>query len=362
MSDPERPVASTAAVADAPEPKKKGRIKAMVLPMAMRFSLVRRAIGIQVVYRSTGGGLIVGGLAYAALFALIPTLIVVIAGIFLLVDDPQFRQDAVELLGNAFPAFAGITDTAVDGAHELAAVGGLFALIGFLWGASGLYLNLTRAMERFFPGERVSGALARVIGVALVVVIIVGVLAAVFVAGVVTVVARALELDSEWILAAASAIATLVIAGGIVYGIYRVIPANPPAAKSARLPAALVGAAIALMTLLYGLISPWLVSGYQAFGVMASVFVALVWLRVVFLAMVYGAAMARYRDFVTAAAMLGEPEPDSYATQHAIAQEEDRARRELDGARELERRQAAAVAAATEEDGQTTAGDSDSVA
>ena len=52
------------------------------------------------------------------------------------------------------------------------------------------------------------------------------------------------------------------------------------------------------MTLFYGLLSPWLVSSFAAFGVMASVFVALVWLRIVFLAMAYGAAMAshRYRD------------------------------------------------------------------
>ena len=87
----------------------------MLLPILMRYSLIRRGIGIQVVYRSTGGGLIVGGLAYAALFALIPTLVLVVAGIFLLVDDPQFREDAVDLVSRAFPAFAGITDTAVAG-------------------------------------------------------------------------------------------------------------------------------------------------------------------------------------------------------------------------------------------------------
>ena len=327
-------------------PRKKGRLKAMLLPVLMRYSMMRRVIGIQVVYRSTGGGLIVGGLSYAALFALIPTLVLVLAGIFLLVDDPQVRQDAVELVGDAFPAFTDITDTAVEGANELAAVGGIVALIGFLWGASGLYLNLTRAMERFFPGERVSGALARVMGVLLVMLIIVGVLAAVFVAGVLTVVARALAIDSEWVLTVAGSVATLAIATGIVYGVYRAIPANPPAAHSARLPAILVGAVIAAMTLLFSVISPWLVSGFQAFGVMASVFVALIWLRVVFLAMVYGAAMARYRDFVAAAQTLGEAEPDAVAMTYAIDQEEERARRELDGAREIERRQAAAAAAA----------------
>ena len=331
------------------KPHQKGRLKARLMPLATRWSALRRAIGIQVVYRSTGGGLIVGGLSYAALFALIPTLILVIAGIFWLVDDPVFRQQAIDLINEAFPAFTGFTDTAVRGASDLAAVGGIIALIGFFWGASGLYLNLTRAMERFFPGERVSGALARVMGVLLVFLIIVGVLAAVLVAGVATVVARALQFDGEWILAVGGAAATFAVAAGIVYGIYRVIPSNPPQASSARLPATLVGGAIALMTLLYSTLSPWLVSGYQAFGVMASAFVALVWLRVVFLAMVYGAAMARYRDYVAGAAMLGEAEPETYATSYAMELEARRARQDDEAAQELERRRQAVEAASGDE-------------
>ncbi len=62
------------------------------------------------------------------------------------------------------------------------------------------------------------------------------------------------------------------------------------------MPAVLVGLAVGLLTLLYGLISPWLVSSFQALGAMASVFVALLWLRLVFMAILLGAAMARYRD------------------------------------------------------------------
>ena len=325
----------------AKEAEKRGWLKAMLLPMALRYSAVRQVIGIQVTYRSSGGGLIVGGLAYAALFALIPTLVLVIAGIFLLVDDQQFRREAIKMLSDAFPAFAGITDKAVEQARDLAAVGGAVALIGFLWSASGLYLNLTRAMERFFPGERVSGVLARTLGVVLVLLIILAVLTAVVVAGVVTVMARALQLDGEWILAVGGSLAALLAAGLIVYAIYRVIPSNPPSAQSARAPAALVGAAVALLTLLYSLLSPWLVSGFQALGVAASIFAALLWLRLVFLAMVYGAAMARYRDFVLAATLLGELEPDSYATDYVMEQEGERARRELEDAHELERRQAA---------------------
>jgi membrane protein len=323
--------------ADAP---KKSRFKRMLMPILMRYWLTRRGVGIQVVYRNTGGGLIVGGLAYAALFALIPTFALVVAGIFFLVDDPSVRQDAVDVINNAFPAFEGFTNTAVESGSSVAAVGSVVAVIGFAWGASGLYLNLTRGIERFFPGERASGALARIVGVLLVLLVIVGVLAAVFVAGVLTVLAQTLELDAEWLLGATGAVLTLALATGIVYGIYRVIPANPPSAHAARLPAVLVGVAIAAMTLFYGVISPWLVSGFQAFGVMASVFVALIWLRVVFLAMIYGAAMTRYRDYVVVATELGEAQPDSFATGYAIEEEAKRTAQESDAAAELDRRKA----------------------
>jgi uncharacterized BrkB/YihY/UPF0761 family membrane protein len=342
------PGAPEHAAAAAPANPKKGRFKRMLLPILMRYSLLRRGIGIQAVYRNTGGGLIVGGLAYAALFALIPTFALVIAGIFLLIDDPQLREDAVAIISDAFPAFQGITETAVEGSSGVAAAGSIVALVGFAWGASGLYLNLTRAMERFFPGERVSGVLARVLGVLLVVLVIVGVLAAVFAAGALTVVADALGWDANWILAVAGALATLGLATALVYGIYRVMPANPPTAHAARLPAILVGVAIAAMTLFYGLISPWLVSGFQAFGVMASVFVALIWLRVVFLAMIYGAAMARYRDYVIVASELGEGEADAVATGHALAEEAERIARELDAATDLARRGAAPAEAPAE--------------
>lgn len=293
----------------------------------MRHRWLRQVIGTHVVYRFNSGGLIVGGVAYAALFAMIPTFALVIAGIFLLVDDPAFRAEAVHMLRDAFPAFEGFTDTAIEQATGIAAVGGVVALIGFAWGASGFYLNLVRAMERFFPGERVGGSLARIVGVLLVALVIVAVLAAVLMAGVVTVAVQALGLDSEWALGLLSGTVTLVVASALVYGVYRLLPAKPPAARSALLPAALVGLVIGAMTLLYSYISPWLVSGYQAFGVVASTFVALVWLRLTFVAIVYGAAFARYRDLVAEAAATGRRHPDRAATRFALAEER---RREAD--------------------------------
>lgn len=271
-------------------------MKARVAQIAERYPLLRAGLGIQAEYRDAGGGLIVGGLAYAALFALIPTLVLAVALVNLLIDDPQLRADAVDLIADAFPALESLAEPAVESATEYAGLGAIVALATFAWGASGLYVSLTRAMERFFPGERVSTVMARVLGVLLVALIIVGVLAALVVSGVVTVIARALEIDADWLLGVVGGLLTLVGATALAYGVYRLLPTAPPSRAATRLPALLVGITIGLMTLFYGLLSPWLVSSFQAFGVMASVFVALVWLRLVFMAVVYGAAMTRYRD------------------------------------------------------------------
>ena len=62
---------------------------------------------------------------------------------------------------------------------------------------------------------------------------------------------------------------------------------------------------------------------------MASVFVALVWLRLVFMAMIYGAAAARYRDQVALAVHLGHGNPHRAATQRLRSEEMARAKAEV---------------------------------
>jgi uncharacterized BrkB/YihY/UPF0761 family membrane protein len=276
--------------------EERGGLKRVALGYILQVPLLRNGYDIHLVYRDIGGGLLVGGLAYGALFALIPSLVLVVAAISWLVDDPAVRADAIRLVGDALPAFKDVASPALDGARQVATASSIVAIATFAWAASGLYVSLTRAMERFFPGERVGTVLARLGGVVVVVLMVVGVLAGVLVAGVVSVVAQALGIDESRLLGLVGGVSALAVATAIVFAVYRIIPAAPPSARAASLPALLVGTAIGLMTLLYSVISPWLVSGYQAFGVMASVFVALIWLRVVFLAMIYGAAMAKHRD------------------------------------------------------------------
>ena len=77
--------------------------------------------------------------------------------------------------------------------------------------------------------------------------------------------------------------------------VYVVVPRNGPSWRAASLPALAVGAGIGLLTSLFGLIAPFLIRGFAALGLIASVFAALVWLNLLFQILLYGAAWARIR-------------------------------------------------------------------
>jgi uncharacterized BrkB/YihY/UPF0761 family membrane protein len=284
------------------------------------------------------------GFAYMALFALIPIFALLAIAVSAWVEDPFRREQVLGWIVKVLPMFEDVAGSAVRRGGRAAAIGGLVAFAGFSWAASGFYLNLTRATERFFPGKRKSGARTRVVGVVLVLLTIAAVIGAVTGMGIVNAVADGLDVDVDALVSITAVVLVVLVVTGLVYGVFRVLPANPPTARSARAPAVAAGLIIASSTLFYGLLSPWLVSSFETFGVMASVFVALVWLRLVFMAMIYGAAAARYRGQVALAVHLGHCSPHRAATQRLRSEEMARAKAELqasDRVTEVERAAAA---------------------
>jgi uncharacterized BrkB/YihY/UPF0761 family membrane protein len=81
----------------------------------------------------------------------------------------------------------------------------------------------------------------------------------------------------------------------VVLAIYLLIPAAPPSWRAALPPAIVAGLGIGLLTQLFGILTPWLVGGLLAFGVIATVFAALIWLNFSYQILLYGAAWARIR-------------------------------------------------------------------
>ncbi len=261
-----------------------------------RLPPVRGLMSVMDAYNAAGGGLLAGGLAFSALFAIVPGLLFVVSILVLLVDDEARRQQAIEWIVESVPPLADVAQQIVDNLADSARVGSIVGLVGFLWGASGFYMGLDGALNRFFPARRGRDAImGRVRSIIAVVVLVVGVLSA-FVASTIL---SGLVVPLQGFSPILSPIVAVAVASGVCLACYRLVPVSPPPIRSTILPALVAGSVIGLLTSLFGLIGGFLVGGVSGLGLIASVFVALIWFHYVFQALLYGAAFARLREVQT---------------------------------------------------------------
>jgi uncharacterized BrkB/YihY/UPF0761 family membrane protein len=185
----------------------------------------------------------------------------------------------------------------VDSVADSARVGSIIGFIGFVWGASGFYLAIDGAINRFFPAQRgrdpVMGRVRGVIATAVVVLAVLGAFAA---SATISVVNTFLHINADGLLPFLSPLLAVGIAWLVCLACYLLLPVRPPHWRAALIPALVAGTAIGLLTSLFGLLTPVLVQGFLSLGVIASVFIALVWLNWLFQALLLGAAYARQRD------------------------------------------------------------------
>jgi uncharacterized BrkB/YihY/UPF0761 family membrane protein len=76
---------------------------------------------------------------------------------------------------------------------------------------------------------------------------------------------------------------------------FRYVPAAPPSWRAALPPAIAAGIGIGVLTSVFSLLTPVLIGGLLAFGLIATVFGALIWLSFSYQILLYGAAWARIR-------------------------------------------------------------------
>jgi uncharacterized BrkB/YihY/UPF0761 family membrane protein len=261
-----------------------------------RVPAVRSLQSVLDAYNAAGGGLLASGLAFSALFATVPGLLLVLSVLVVVVDNPESQQAAIDWIIEQVPPLADVAHAIVDGLAQSARVGTVVGGILFLWGASGFYLALEGAMQRLFPGPgRVDPIKSRIRGVAAVVLIVGAVLVAFVASSTLTVFARLVTVPGVDVLPFITPLLTIV--GGIVvtFLTYLLVPPDPPRPRDALLPAVLAGTAIGVLTALFGLFAPLLVQGFIGLGVIASVFIALVWFNWIFQFLLYGGAYARMR-------------------------------------------------------------------
>jgi membrane protein len=254
------------------------------------------------IYGRAAGGLLANGLAFAALFAAIPTTLLILGvGGWITAGNPEASARLANALIQAFPPLAELINEAVDAMSQGAALTSLIGVVGVVWTVSQLYGALDVAFARIFAEapERdmvkrtVRGLLVVVlIGLAIVAFVVLVSLAGLidaFVPGEAPLARLTISVvRSVPFLAAVAAIVVLVT--------YHELPPTAPRWRSALIPAILVGIVIVVLSQVFVALVPRLVGVAALAGSVASAFVALAWLSFTFQALLYGAAWVRVRD------------------------------------------------------------------
>jgi len=257
-------------------------------------------------YGAAGGGLLAGGLAYSALFAIVP-LAALMAGIVgLVVDDEARRSALVAAIADVLPPLRDVVRLVLD---EAAGAAGAISILGGLtlaWGASRFAIAFEDAMRRIFGGERRRGVVTRNAAALVAVLGLIGVaiLGAVL-AGLSSFLDAAEARGGPVVgfvigmgLAVVPALLT-VLSIGLVY---RLVPVIAPGWRAIVPPAIVVAVVLTVLTRIFVFIAPRLVGAAATIGALATAFAALAWLSLSFQAILMGAAWVRQRD-----AAWGEP-------------------------------------------------------
>jgi YihY family inner membrane protein len=274
----------------APPDASRWRARFERLLVSPRVRLVRQVV---TAYSAAGGGLLASGLAYTALFALVPGILLILGIAGLILGDGDLHDRFVESVVGVLPPLHALLGPAVE---ELASRAGSMTLVGAIglaWGASRFYDAYERAMARVFGGTSRRGFLEKT-ALGLLSIVVLG---AAF--GLITVLAgvrayieasaggiepiaglAGLVLDLAGPMATAAAIALL----------YRMVPPRRPGWRAIAIPTVAVTIGLLLLARLFVFLAPRLIGAAAVLGTLATVFAALAWLALAFQAVLFGAA------------------------------------------------------------------------
>jgi membrane protein len=238
--------------------------------------------------------LFAAALAFTTLFAVVP-LLLLFAGIlgWIIQDEIQRSQLLGQLIGY-FPPLADVMSTSLESVVRERGALSLIGLVGLLWGTSSYYAAIDEVMRRIFDAQHVRGFLEQRLRGLLTVVVLVGLMLGTIVLSSLFAMVNGTLGDVPFLpfLLPLVALAVIVL---VVWAMYLLVPAAPPSARAALPPAIAAGIGIGVLTSVFSALTPWLIGGLLAFGVIATVFGALIWLSLSYQILLYGAAWARIR-------------------------------------------------------------------
>ncbi|HEX7345386.1 MAG TPA: YihY/virulence factor BrkB family protein [Candidatus Limnocylindrales bacterium] len=277
----------------------------MELPAVLTRLLDRPAVvtirSVLDVYGRAPGTLLANGLAFTALFSIVPIALVTLGVAGLLVKDPAVQQQLAAALGSIVPPLSDLIQEALVAMSQGAAVSSIVGIGGLIWTVSQFYVTLDVAFSRIFTGEPERDVLRRTARGFIWVVGLIGTVVALIVAGSLAAAAEALLPTTSTALTAFGRVVSsppivVLITIGVVLIVYRVLPPQAPSLRAAVPPAIGAGLAIFLLAQLFLFAAERIVGIAALTGPLATAFIALAWLSFSFQALLYGAAWVSVRD------------------------------------------------------------------
>jgi membrane protein len=253
-------------------------------------------------YDAAGGGLASGGLAYAALVALLPGLLLALTILGLLLPNLASREAVVAAIAAAVPPLEDVGREALAQVSAGAVPTGIIAIGALLWGSSRFYTSLDTAFARLERGGPSRGPLHQLLRGFGVTVLVLLAPAAIIMTGASVDAVLAVIPGSDnfhgfvvWLLDAVSPVLALLLFPLSVGLVYRYLPARRIPLRALRLPALAAGLVMAGFTSLFGLLAPRLVGAAALYGAFVAVFALLAWLSIGFTILLLGAAWSVVR-------------------------------------------------------------------
>jgi membrane protein len=260
-------------------------------------SAVRTLLAVLDAYDGAGGGLMAAGLAYAAIVALLPGLLLMVSIFGFLLDDEARREQIVAVIATAVPPLEELARTAFEQVSAGAVPTGVIAFLGLLWGASRFYAALDYAFARIFHDARRRNEIERTLrGVLLTGLLVVLPLAALIVgslAGWFVEKTPGGFAGALWQLATPIGSFLLFVSGTLL--VYRFVPGSPHPARAYVRPAILVGLLLAGFAQVFTVIAPLVTRIASIYGPFVAVFTLLAWLSISFNMLLFGACWTRVR-------------------------------------------------------------------
>ena len=255
-------------------------------------------------YNAASGGLLAGGLAYAALFAIVPAVLLLAGVVGLFVSDPVERAKFVEVLVGVLPPLADLIHAVLDEVARDATPVSIIGAVVLVWGTSRFAVAFQDAIARIMGGERTRGLLAQNLGALASVALLIGVIvASTVLSGVLAfleagVAAGVLQVFSGAISIALGLLPVLATVAAMIL-VYRIVPTPSPPWRAVIVPGIAAGLALTIVARLFAYLAPRLIGAAALLGTLATAFAALAWLALSFQAILLGAAWVRERSDTT---------------------------------------------------------------